>query len=136
MRCIDSSKNMFCTNGGGSVFSFSRNTQRAPLNPGEHRSSSPARTFTSTPPPSPLPDQVEIYVNVVEVPVVGTSASTRTPISATATTDASSVMNTLVRQALYVLAKILTPDGFFAMEYILTIVNLMFRFSYIIQETT
>lgn len=39
--------------------------------------------------------EVEIYVNVVEVPVVGTSASTRTPISATATTDASSVMNTL-----------------------------------------
>ncbi|CAM9212730.1 unnamed protein product, partial [Laminaria digitata] len=39
--------------------------------------------------------QVEIYVTVDEVPVVGTSASTRTTISATATTDVASAMNTL-----------------------------------------
>ena len=50
---------------------------------------------------APLPHpsaQVEIYVIVDEVPVVGTSASTRTSISATATVDASSAMNTLVRR--------------------------------------
>eukprot|EP00904_Undaria_pinnatifida_P008259 jgi/Undpi1/4563/HiC_scaffold_18.g07917.m1 len=39
--------------------------------------------------------EVEIYVEVDDVPVVGTSASTRIDISATATTDSSSVMNTL-----------------------------------------
>lgn len=41
--------------------------------------------------------QVEIYLDVEEVEAVGVSASTRTAISATATTDNASAMNTLVR---------------------------------------
>lgn len=40
--------------------------------------------------------QVEIYVEVDEVESVGASAGTRATISATATTDAASAMNTLV----------------------------------------
>lgn len=41
--------------------------------------------------------QVEIYVEVDEMEPVGASASTRATISATATTDTASAMNTLVR---------------------------------------
>lgn len=40
--------------------------------------------------------QVEIYVEVDEVEPVGASAGTRATISATATTDTASAMNTLV----------------------------------------
>ena len=46
---------------------------------------------------TPLLMQVEIYVEVDEVEVVGVSASSRINISSTATTDEASAMHTLVR---------------------------------------
>lgn len=42
-------------------------------------------------------EQVEFYVEVDEVPALGVSAATRATIFATATSDTSSAMNTLVR---------------------------------------
>ena len=43
--------------------------------------------------------QVEIYVTVDDVDALGASAATRSTISATATADTTSAMNTLVRQS-------------------------------------
>lgn len=68
-----------------------------PAQPGED---SPGHTFSLKLPP--LSDQVEVFITVDEVLALGTSASSRISITATATTDASSAMNTLVRSQIYI----------------------------------